>query len=196
MARVMGIVTSAAGSCHQPFPRARQPPPRRVRGHANIPRRVPVAAPSAFSRTRGLREERGAGCRAGGWGGGRARSPRRSLVSDVRVPVSRPPVTPALTEGRTCRVAPMPGSARPPRPGVRNRRLQVLPLTSPCHPRWREDTWQRDIPPPQTNKQTHGVYDPRHTAWAEKAFRRCSWLWDDEARPGLRRLVRADGSRS
>lgn len=191
----MGIVTSAAGSCHQPFPRARQPPPRRVRGHPNVPRRVPVAAPSAFSGTRGLREERGAGCRAGGLG--RRTRPQPAPQPRVRREGPREPTSRHASADRG------PNVSRRPHARVRPAAEAWCPEPPPpspsphisVPPRWREDTWQRDIPP-QTNKQTHGVYDPRHTAWAEKALRRRSWLWDAEARPGLRRLVRADGSGS
>lgn len=195
MARVMGIVTSAAGSCHQPFPRARQPPPQRVRGHPNVPRRVPVAAPSAFSGTRGLREERGVGCRAGGLG--RRTRPQPAPQPRVRREGPREPTSRHASADRG------PNVSRRPHARVRPAAEAWCPEPPPpspsphisVPPRWREDTWQRDIPP-QTNKQTHGVYDPRHTAWAEEALRRRSWLWDDEARPGLRRLVRADGSGS
>lgn len=153
MARVMGIVTSAAGSCHQPFPRARQPPPRRVRGHPNIPRRVPVAAPSAFSRTRGLREERGAGCRAGGLG--RRTRPQPAPQPRVRREGPREPTSRHASADRG------PNVSRRPHARVRPAAEAWCPEPPPpspsphisVPPRWREDTWQRDIPPPkQTNK--------------------------------------------
>lgn len=189
MARVMGIVTSAAGSCHQPFPRARQPPPQRVRGHPNIPRRVPVAAPSAFSGTRGLREERGAGCRAGGLG--RRTRPQPAPQPRVRREGPREPTSrhasadrgPNVSRRPHARVRPAAEAWCPePPPPSPSPHISVPPPVEGGHV-------AAGHPPPQTNKQTHGVYDPRHTAWAEKALRRGSWLWDDEARPGLRRLV-------
>lgn len=164
MARVMGIVTSAAGSCHQPFPRARQPPPQRVRGHPSIPRRVPVAAPSAFSGTRGLREERGAGCRAGGLG--RRTRPQPAPQPRVRREGPREPTSRHASADRG------PNVSRRPHARVRPAAEAWCPEPPPpspsphisVPPRWREDTWQRDIPPPnkQTNSwrlrpQTHSV---------------------------------------